>query len=181
MAYSEVFSELSAHFIKGMMVHDQLAQYYDFLSLRGYKRYHEYQFKHDSCAYRKINRFYINHYNKLITEKPVNDPNIIPESWYRYSREDVDAETKRVAIKNGITEWIKWETATLVKLQQSQLDLYDDGEVASAMFINKFIKDVECELKCAKRMYLDLSAVDFDMCYILDKQTGIHDKYKKML
>ena len=181
MAYSDIFSDLSAHFIKGMMTHDQLATYYDFLSLRGYKRYHEFQFKCDSCNYRKLNRFYINHYNKMIIEKPVSDPKVIPESWYRYSREDVDTETKKTAIKNGISEWIKWETATLSKLQQAHLELYDDGEVASAMFINKFIKDVQQELKCAKRMYLDLFAVDFDMVYILEQQTKIHDKYKKML
>ena len=30
-------------------------------------------------------------------------------------------------------------------------------------------------------MYLDLSAVDFDLVYILDMQKDIHDKYKKML
>lgn len=181
MAYSDIFSELSAHFIKGMMFHDQMANYYDFLSLRGYKRYHEYQFKCDSCNYRKLNRFYLNHYNKLIAEKPVSDPNVIPESWYRYTREDVDPETKKTAIKNAVSEWIRWETTTLAKLQQAHLDLYDDGEVASAMLIGKFIKDVQKELKCAKRMQLDLNVVDYDMCYILDKQKHIHDKYKAML
>lgn len=181
MAYSEIFSELSAHFIKGMMVHYQMANYYDFLSLCGFKRYHEYQFKCDSCNYRRLNRFYINHYNRLIMEKPVSDPKIIPESWYRYSRDDVDPETKKTAIRNGISEWIKWETSTLAKLQQAHLDLFDDGEVASAELISDFIKDVQKELKCAKRMYIDLSAIDFDLCYILDKQKGIHDKYKEML
>lgn len=80
-----------------------------------------------------------------------------------------------------MSEWIKWETTTLAKLQQAHLDLYDDGEVASAELINDLINDVQKELKCAKRMYLDLIAVDFDLAYILDKQKGIHDKYKKML
>lgn len=181
MAYSDIFSDLSAHFVKGMMTHSQLANYYDFLSLRGYKRFHEYQFKCDSCSYRKLNRFYINHYNKMIVEKPVSDPNIIPESWYRYSREDVDAETKKTAIRSGIAEWIRWETNTLTKLQQAHLDLYDDGEVASAMFLEEFIDGVQKELKYAKRMQIDLSAVDYDLCYVLERQKKIHDKYKSML
>lgn len=181
MSYIEIFSELSSHFIKGMMVHDQMANYYDFLSLRGYKRYHEYQFKCDSCNYRKLNRFYINHYGRLIADKPVSDPNLIPDTWYRYSREDVDIQTKKTAIRNGIAEWIRWETATLAKLQQAQLDLYDDGEVASAMFINKFIKAVTKELKCARRLQLDLNAVDYDMPYIIGEQKRIHDKYKAKL
>lgn len=181
MSYSEVFSELSAHFIRGMMIHDQLATYYDMLSMRGFKRKHEYEFKHDSCNYRKLNRFYINHYNRLIPEKSVSDPRLIPDSWYRYSREDVDASTKKSAIKNGIEQWVAWETTTLSKLQRAQLDLYDDGEVASAMFINKFIKDVAKELKCAKRLKLDLEAVDYDLGYVLSMQKRVHDKYKAML
>ena len=181
MNYSEIFSDLSAHFIKGMMVHDQLANYYDFLSLRGYKRCHEYHFKKESCSYRKLNRFFINHYNKLIMEKSVSDPNIIPESWYRYSRDEIDVQTKKNAIKNGLEQWIRWETETLTKLQQAQLDLYDDGEVASALFINKFIKNVECELKHAKRKQIELAAVEYDMSYILGEQKRIHDEYKSML
>ena len=96
-------------------------------------------------------------------------------------REEVDVETKKTAVKNGIAEWIKWETTTLSKLQKAHLELYDDGEVSSAMLIGEFIKDVQKELKCAKRMYLDLSAVEFDLGYILDKQKKIHDKYKSML
>lgn len=181
MAYSEIFSDLSAHFIKGMMVHDQMANYYDFLSLKGYKRCHEYHFKKESCSYRKLNRFFINHYNKLIMEKSVSDPNIIPESWYRYSRDEIDVQTKKNAVKNGLEQWIRWETETLTKLQQAQLDLYDDGEVASALFINKFIKNVECELKDAKKKQIELAAVEYDMSYILGEQKRIHDEYKSML
>jgi hypothetical protein len=111
-------------------------------------------------------------------DKSVSDPKAIPETWYRYTRDDVDPDTKRTAIKNGLSEWIKWETATLSKLQQAQLELYDDAEVASAIFINEFIQDVEKELRCAKQMFLDLSALEFDMEYIIDSQTHIHDKYK---
>ena len=181
MVYSEIFSDLSAHFIKGMMVHDQMADYYDFLSLRGYKRCHEYHFKKESCNYRKLHRFYLNHYNKLVLEKSVSDPKIIPESWFRYSREEVDVQTKKDAVRDGVAKWIKWETETLNKLKQAQLDLYDEGEVASALFINKFIKDVERELKYAKRKQIELATVDYDMPYILEEQKRIHDKYKAML
>ena len=181
MTYNEIFSDLSAHFIKGMMVHDQMANYYDFLSLRGYKRCHEYQFKKDSCNYRKLHRYFLNHYDRLIMDKSVSDPKIIPESWYRYTREDIDVQAKKNAVKSGVEQWVKWETETLKKLQDFQLDLYDEGEVASALFINKFIRDVEKELKCAKRKHLELSAVEYDLEYIYAEQKEIHDKYKSML
>lgn len=90
-------------------------------------------------------------------------------------------QTKKNAVKSGIEQWIRWESETLNKLQQAQLDLYDEGEVASALFINHFIKRTQHELKCAKRKHLELSAVEFDMDFILSEQKEIHDKYKSML
>lgn len=178
MEVNEIFSALSAHMIKGMMIHDQLANYYDFLSLRGYKRCHEYHFKKESCGYRKLNRYYLNHYHRLIGEERVDDPKIIPESWYKYSRSDVDMQTKKNAIKSGMQRWVSWEKETKEKLQDVYLELLDKGEIATASFINKFIKDVDRELKYAERKMLDLSSVDYDMTYILEEQSVLHDKYK---
>lgn len=181
MEVSEIFSELSAHFIKGLMLHDQMADYYDFLSLRGYKRCHEYHFKAESCNYRKLHRYYLNQYNKLIKEIRVDDPKVVPDSWYNYYRKDVDVNTKRNSIKAAISRWVDWEEDTLAKLCNAQRDLYDLSEVASALFLDEFIKDVECELKHAKRKLIELSDVEFDLSYILQEQKCIHDKYKKKL
>ena len=181
MTPSEIFSDLGAHFVKGMMVHDQMANYYDFLSLRGYKRCHEYHFKHESGNYRKLNRYYLNHYNKLIKEARIEDPNIIPESWYNYTRMDVDIQTKKNGIKTAISKWVSWERETKEKLEEAYEDLYDQGEVATALFLKEFICDVDCELKYAERKHIDLMSVDYDMTYILGEQKRIHDKYKKML
>lgn len=181
MTVSEIFSALSAHFIKGLMIHDQLADYYDFLSLRGYKRCHEYHFKKESCSYRKLHRYYLNHYHKLIEEQRVDNPNVIPENWYKYLRTDVDPQTKKNAVKTGIAKWVEWERSTKSKLQEVYTDLYEQGEIATAMFIKEFIEDVDCELKYAERKYIDLMSVDYDLSFILEEQKRLHDKYKSML
>ena len=181
MEVNEIFSALSAHFIKGLMIHDQLANYYDFLSLRGYKRCHEYHFKKESCSYRKLNRYYLNHYHKLIEEQRVDDPKVIPESWYKYTRSDVDSATKKNAVASGVQKWINWEKDTKETLERLYCELLDLNEIATAMFVKTFIKDVDCELKYAERKQLDLMAVDYDMTYIVGEQKAIHDKYKSML
>lgn len=61
---------------------------------------------------RTVNRYFINHHNKLIPKLEVSDPEIIPSSWYKYSRQDVDNGTKKNAVKNGLTLWREWETET---------------------------------------------------------------------
>ena len=66
MTIEEIYGRISKHMILGMMIHDQLANYYDFLGLKGYKRCHEYHFLSETCAYRGLNRYFINHHNKLI-------------------------------------------------------------------------------------------------------------------
>ena len=37
---------------------------------------------------------------------------IIPDSWYKYTSMDVDASTKRNAIKDLTEKWINWERET---------------------------------------------------------------------
>ena len=44
MTIKEIYAQIAEHMIKGMMIHEQLANYYDFLGLKGYKRCHEYHY-----------------------------------------------------------------------------------------------------------------------------------------
>lgn len=163
------------------MIHDQMADYYDFLSLRGYKRAHEYHYQKENCMYRKLHRYYLNHYNKLIMEEQIDNPHVIPESWYKYMRQEVDVNTKRNSVKLGIDKWIEWETDTKEELSNAYNNLISMGEIAGALFVSDLLKEVDCELKYAHRKQLELNAVDYNIEYILQEQKRIHDKYKRKL
>lgn len=181
MTVDEIFKKVSSHFVKGMMIHDKMADYYDFLSLRGYKRCHEYHFKHESCNYRKLHRYYLNHYHRLIEEEDVTPPDIIPNSWYRYTRKEVDVSTKRSAVKTGMEKWVSWEKETKDLLQMACRELAENGEEATVIFMGKLLSDVDCELKWAERKVLDLEAVEYNLGFIIGEQTKLHDKYKRMM
>lgn len=178
MTVDEIYAELSAHMIKGLMAHEQLANYYDFLGLKGYKRCHEYHYLDETCNYRRLCRYFINHHNKLIPYKDVEDPKVIPQSWYRYTRQEVDNNTKMNAVKNGISVWVDWEKETKHLYEQMYKELIDLGEVASAMEIKKFLCCVDEELKYAERKQLDLKAIDYSLEIIVPCQKDIHEKYK---
>lgn len=177
----EVFSKLSAHFIKGMMVHDQMARYYDFLGLKGYKRIHEYQFYEDSKTFRRINRYYINHHSKLVPEMRVEDPALIPESWYNYKREDVDPQTKRNSVEIGINKWVEWERTTKSELESAIKTLQDNGFMADAKWCQNILSKVSYELKKAERKLIELKGVSFDLIYITEEQQKVHDNYKEKM
>lgn len=178
MTVEEIFAKLNAHMIEGLMFHDKMANLFDFLGMRGYKRCHEWLYIEECCAYRKLNRYYINHHGKLIADAEVGEPDVIPASWYRYERVDVDTGTKRSAVKDAVEKWVDWETSTKQMYEKAYADLMAMGEVTSAMEIGCFAYDADCELKKACRKHLELKAVDYDIDYMMQEQAYIHDKYK---
>lgn len=181
MEVQEIFDNLAEHMLKGMMIHENLANYYDFLGLRGYKRCHEYHFLEETKNYRKICRYYINHYSRLIHEPEFSAPDVIPESWYSHIREDVDISTKKNAVKNGLMIWKQWEKETKTFYQNMYKELLERNEVASANKINELVCDVDEELKEVQRYLLNKEAINYDMSVIVEEQKYKHDKYKKKM
>ena len=181
MTVEEIFSKLAEHMIKGMMFHEQAANYYHFLSLKGYKKCHEYHFYSETCGYRCLQHYYLDHYNKLIKLGPVEDPNVIPDSWLKYSREDVDASTKSKAVKEMVKKWVDWEVETKKLYQESYKELLDLGEVAAAMKIGCYIKDVDKELKCAMNKHIKLQTLNYDIGGIVGEQDWFHQHYDEKI
>lgn len=179
MEVSEIFSKIANRMIQGLMFHEQMSNYYDFLGMKGYKRCHEYHYLEETCKYRQLCRYYINHYSKLIPYSEVEDPDAIPESWYRYTRQDVDVSTKKNAVRNGLEKWVEWETGTKDLYEKMYKELMDAGEVASALYLSEFIRGVDCELKKVQRYHISKLATGYDLIDIMQEQIRKHDKYKE--
>ena len=76
------------------MLHEEMADYFDFLNLHGFKRQQEYHFFDESAELRGIHRYAINHCNRLITDTDIPSVKAIPQGWYNYTRLQVDEELK---------------------------------------------------------------------------------------
>ena len=163
------------------MVHENFANYYDFLGLKGYKKCHEYHFLDELMNYRQICKYYINHCDRIIPDSKIDAPDIIPSTWYDYTRQDVSPSDLQKAVKEGLTKWHAWEESTKALYQKLYTEAMAIGEVAVAEFIMSFIKDVECELKKVKRYVLEKQATNYNISDIMSEQKPKHDKYEKML
>ena len=177
----EIFSEINNRFIGAIMMHGQFADYFDFLGLRGYKRLHEYQHLAESMERRKVCRYYINHHNALIKEGFSGEVNIIPDAWYTAKRLSVGKSTKQKAVEDGFIEYHNWESETKSIYEKYSQKLREAGDVADAVFVEKLVEDVSAELQTAERMISDLISTGYDMVYITEIQSEIHEKYKKKL
>lgn len=178
MTVEEIFTKINNCMLEGVMLHDQLASYYDFLSLAGYKRCHKCHTEEEMRERRKLLEYYTCHYGRAAPEVQAADPHVIPANWNGHVRSDVDANTKRRAVKDGFTRWNEWEKSAKKLYEKAFKELFELGEIAAAMRVGELIKDVDCELKGIEKETLKLASVDYDINFIYESQPEIHEKYK---
>lgn len=181
MTLEEIFSNINKHMSKGLMIHDQIANAFSFLNLRGYRKCHEYHYYEESINYRELNNFYLKYFQKLIPTQEIENPEIIPSSWHRYMREDVDINTKRQQVRELFKKWIDWENETKTLLQSSYKELDSMGEDFAAEKIMYFLKDVSNELAIAQEKYINLKSIDYDIVSIVEEQDILYEKYKEKI
>ena len=169
------FMGIKKHLITGMMIHHDLAAYYEFLGFNGYKRCHEYHYIKESMMLRKLERHVMAYHHTLVKDMEFEPPEIIPSNWYNHTQIEVDEGTKKNAIKSGVAEWIRWESSFRDYLHEM---MGEDLEAADRMYLECLICSVVKELKCAEKKQIYLETAGYDIKYILREQQEVHDRYK---
>lgn len=177
MTVNDIFTKISERQDVGIAMHFDIADYFDFLNLHGFKRIHEYQYLSESAERRGIHRYFINHYQQIPKTNTTEYMAVIPTSWFNYSRIDVDNNTLKKAVKDVFELWIKWETESKKSYEQMYSELISNNEIAAAMKVKDLLCDVDMELKYAYRLYLDIKASGYDRVYILSMQDELHKAY----
>lgn len=163
MKPSEIFGRISTRQVEGMMLHDQMADAFAFLTLPGFEKLHEKQYHSESAEMRCLHRYYINHMDMLMADGRPDDPRALPKSWAGYTRQQVTTDTKRKAVREMMERWVSWETETRGIYQECYMHLTDCGEIAAACEVKRLLLDVDEELCRAKELHLRLEAVMYDM------------------
>ena len=177
MTVEEIFTKLNAHMLEGTMTHEQLANYYQFLALDGYKCCHEYHFLSEMLSYRQIQKFYIDNFNKLIPDTKLVNPSIIPADWYKHSRGDITGAAKQEYVKNAMELWKKWEEDTCKLYCDFYQELKTLKEYSATYMIKNLIYDVEREKAEINKKMLELNSMNYSIEYILGQQKLREQEY----
>ena len=177
----EIFAQIKNRQIAALMFHGQMADYFDFLSLHGYKRLHEYQYFAESAEFRKTCRYYINHHGKLLPDTFTGQIKVVPDAWLTANRMSVGRSTKQKAVEDGFNQYREWENDTKAVYSRYASRLREMEHEADAIMLDCLVEDVDHELKCLDRIILDLISSGYEMVYIVESQKEMHDKYKKMI
>lgn len=197
----QLYSELINRMKQGVEMHEQLADYYGFLNLPGYQKCHEYQMLCELLTYRKAKDMYMREYNQLVqplnmlngltnlsnmnnnnnNSANMNYANVIPNQWYNHTRYDVDASTKRNAVRDGFKRWIDYENETKQFLVNMEQQLEQKNEREAARKLDYLIDHVEKEIQHAEETMMALENSGYDMNYILQQQEPLKSKYAEKI
>ena len=181
MTVEEIFNKLASHIIQGIMIHDEMAQAYEYLNLFGLSKCHTSHALEEKKSFKQLSYYYTTHYFKLLQIEEITRPKLIPENWYKYTTQVVDAGTKRNAVKEFMEKWVKWEQDTKQLYQEMRQELCNIGEVAAALYIDKYILDVTKELCHAQKKLVRFETIGYDIIKIIEWQDEWEKKYNKKL
>ena len=177
----EIFNTICSRQIEALMLHDQMADYFNFLGYSGYKCMHEYQYFSESVAFRDTKKYFMSHHNMLIKDSAISDPKIIPTDWYSRERKEANESVKLKAVRDGMTLYHTWEKDTLKMYEECAKMLLENGSILDYEYVLCLIKDVSEELQEIEKIILNLISTDYDTVHILNSQRMLHEKYKKKM
>lgn len=175
----EVFAAINSRQITALMFHDEMADLFDFLGLRGFKRMHEYQYFSESAEHRAIKRYFLNHHGELIPPDEIDGIEVIPSDWYKYTRMDVTPAVRKQAVQKAMEQYHDWECETKELYEKCASYLSMWGNFADLQKVCDLINDVDMELKYLERLCIELKSVDYSAEYIGVMQDKYHEKYKE--
>lgn len=181
MSVEDIFTIIINHMRVGIELHRQFMLAYDFLSLKGYKKCQEYHWKEETNNYETVRHYYMENYYKLIGEEATPVSGVLPLTWYKYTKMDVDNNTRRNSIKEFTRKWVEWEKETEALFAAQCKELLNLNEVAAAKFIEKYVKEVSKELRQASHMMIYLETINYDMIEIVRDQEDYFNQYQKKL
>ena len=181
MTVDEIFAKLVTHMVEGMMIHDALMKGYDFLGLHGFAKCHEYHHIDETKGYTCLLHFYSMRYHKLINVQDIPRPEIIPDTWYKYTTMAVDTGTKRSAVKTMMEKWVEWERDTKKIYQDMYKELCEIGEIAAANKVKCYICAVDEELIHAEKKLIKLETLGYDIGTIIGLQNHMYKKFEEKL
>lgn len=176
-----LYSLMESHMVEGIMFHNDMSDYFNFIGLHGFKRIHEYQFYEENKNRRLLVRNVLDVHNVLIPHVEVETKEYIPRDWYKYTRMNIDDTIIPKLTRNAWKMYREWEEQTKEMYENIACAFMKKEMLMDYSTVMCYVKDVQGELKKIYRMCECLSNVAYDPVYIMEIQGKVHDKYKHKL
>lgn len=174
------------HFIKilnlkleGVMFHDEMADVFAFLNLKGFMELHKKQMFEELEETCEIKKYYLKHYHKMLKANPNSNINVYPASWAGHSNMEIDAATIKNYTKNMLEQYVRWEENVKKELTVIADEFYSKHQMEDFNMVFELIQDVNHEISFINDIMLKLKMTDYDSKDIVHMQKKIRHMLKE--
>lgn len=162
----------------GVMIHDDMQNYFDFLDTHGFKREQEIRTFDEMAEFKGLCRYLINNHDKM-PDKDVESIDIAPLDIKKYtSRMSVPVDMKKQMLKKLFETWLEWEKETSELFEEITTLLAKTNHNVDAVKVRELLKGSRNEIKYVERRLIEYNNVEWDLHHIYCIQDEIHEKMK---
>ena len=146
MTVYEIWGKVCSHQVTGLMYHFQFADMFYFLGFDNLGKAQECRYESESAALRENHRFVLKYHNKVAMHKHAEGVDLIPSTWAKHVKSDVDKSTRKNQLANVFDTWLAWETQTRDLYSEMYLEAKKQHAIVDACRLKEMLLDVEEEL-----------------------------------
>lgn len=181
MENHEIFNKISTRLVEAVMMHSNFDDLFRYIGMTGFAKTQLYQFICENNEMKSVNHYCIEHLNLLVANDDVSFKKYLPKEFINVGKVDASALDKKDIVRYIIETWVEWEKSTKELYSNLYINLTENHDVASILFVDQLIKDVDLELKRATDMLVWLKNIDYDMCTIMLMQDDFCRTYDVMI
>lgn len=161
MAAIDVLGTVCDRLVEGMMFHSDRADLCRFMGLKRLTKLHERGFEDDSSSFRRMRKLCVDRLDAFPSQGRQERGRSL-DVWRGKARSSVTTEERRKCLMEVMGDWVEWEDGTADTFRTAARRLWDMGETALAMRVNKLADSTESELAEAEALHNRLVATDWD-------------------
>ena len=166
-----IMKKIYDHKMNGVIFHSDMVSAFDFLHLKGFKRWQEYVCEEEVEATNEVQHCFIKHHKMMLDPYEggfVSD--VIPKEWYSHSALEVDAAEITKHTKRLMHLYHDWEKKTLEFLKEMNKELIKLEAYTEYIEVKEICEDVYKELHFLEDFIIELESVGYDAKYIMKVQ-----------
>lgn len=162
-----IMQEIYNHQMDGVIFHSSLVYMYDFLRLRGMKKWQKRQLEEETKCFHKVQHHFIKHYHMLLKpDAPEKLNSAIPDAWYSVDSMDLSADDIRKELKKSLDIILDWEEKTCKFLREKSKSLIELDAFDEYMLVKEMMSHVAAEINYVQNLVMELESVNYDAVYI---------------
>ena len=166
-----IMKEIYDHKMNGVIVHSDMVTAFDFLHLKGFKKWQEYICEEEVESTNEVQHDFIKHHRVLL--EPYEGgyrSDVIPIEWYSHSSFDIDAAEVSKHTKRLLHLYHDWEKKTMEFLKEKTKKLVELEAYTEYIEVKEMCEDVYKEIHFLEDFIIEMESVGYDAKYIMKVQ-----------